>query len=42
MAGDSIQTGNIQGTGIAVGTGASANVVTNQATQMGLDPSRNA
>jgi hypothetical protein len=36
MAGDSIQTGNIQGTGIAVGTGATANVVTNQATQKEL------
>jgi hypothetical protein len=36
MAGDSITTGNIQGTGIAVGTGATANVVTNQATQKEL------
>lgn len=36
MAGDSIQTGNIQGTGIAVGSGATANVVTSQATQREL------
>jgi hypothetical protein len=36
MAGDSIQTGNIQGTGIAVGTGASANVITNQEIQRQL------
>jgi hypothetical protein len=36
MAGDGIQTGNIQGTGIAVGTGASANVITNQETQRQL------
>lgn len=36
MAGDSIQTGNIQGTGIAVGAGASANVITNQEIQRQL------
>jgi hypothetical protein len=36
MAGDSINTGNIQGTGIAIGTGATSNVITNQATQKEL------
>lgn len=36
MAGDSIRTGNITGTGIAVGTGAKANVVTNQQTRQEL------